>query len=139
MNESETRADYVDPALRAAGWGVVDGSVVRREFVITPGRIEGQGRRAKGEIADYVLVYRRQKLAVVEAKAWDLPVTEGLGQAKRYAGKLAVRFAYSTNGQGIYEADVGTGGAMALTQPLPEYRERSRKCRAESRYGVRGR
>jgi type I restriction enzyme R subunit len=25
MNEAETRADYIDPALKAAGWGVVEG------------------------------------------------------------------------------------------------------------------
>ena len=26
MNEAETRAELIDPALKAAGWGVVDGS-----------------------------------------------------------------------------------------------------------------
>ena len=50
-------------------------------------------------IADYVLVYRNTKLAVIEAKAWDKPLTEGVGQAKNYAEKLAVRFTYATNGQ----------------------------------------
>jgi len=25
MNEAETRAELIDPALKAAGWGVVDG------------------------------------------------------------------------------------------------------------------
>lgn len=32
MNESETRAGHIDPALAAAGWGVVEGSRVRREY-----------------------------------------------------------------------------------------------------------
>src|SRR5882724_6518903 len=109
MNEAETRAEHIDPALAAAGWGVVDGSKISREFPITPGRIEGLGRRGKPVIADYVLVYRNHKVAIVEAKAWDKPVTEGLGQAKDYAGKLALRFAYSTNGQGIYGIDMDTG------------------------------
>ena len=45
MNEAETRAEHIDPALKAAGWGVVEGSRVRREFPITPGRIEGLGKR----------------------------------------------------------------------------------------------
>jgi hypothetical protein len=45
MNEAETRAEHIDPALAAAGWGVVDGSKISREFPITPGRIEGLGRR----------------------------------------------------------------------------------------------
>ncbi len=109
MNEAETRAEHVDPALKAAGWGVVEGSRVLREFPITLGRIEGLGRRAKPLIADYVLVYRNTKLAVIEAKAWDEALTEGVAQAKQYVGKLAVRFTYATNGQGLYGIDMETG------------------------------
>jgi type I restriction enzyme R subunit len=45
MNEAETRAEHIDPALKAAGWGFVEGSRIRREYAISPGRIEGQGRR----------------------------------------------------------------------------------------------
>ena len=108
MNEAETRAEYIDPALKAAGWGVVEGSRVRRE-VITLGRIQGGGKRGKQDIADYVLEYRNRKLAVVEAKKWDATHTEGLAQAKHYAQKLTTRFAYSTNGQKIYAVDMGTG------------------------------
>jgi len=69
MNEAETRAEYIDPALKAAGWGIVDGSRIRRE-VITPGRIMGAGKRGEPEVADYMLIYRNQKLAVVEARAF---------------------------------------------------------------------
>ena len=108
MNEAETRAEHIDPALKAAGWGVVEGSRVYREH-ITPGRLQGAGVRTKPEIADYVLFYRNRKLAVIEAKKWSLPYTEGVAQAKRYAHKLAVRFAYSTNGQAIYGMDMETG------------------------------
>lgn len=109
MNEAETRAEHIDPALKAAGWGVVEGSRVRREYSITPGRIEGHGRRGKPLIADYVLEYRNTKLAVIEAKAWDEPLTEGVAQAKNYAGKLQIRHTYSTNGQGVYAIDMATG------------------------------
>jgi type I restriction enzyme, R subunit len=109
MNEAETRAEHIDPALKAAGWGVVEGSRVRREYLIAPGRIEGHGKRGKPICADYVLEYRNTKLAVLEAKAWDEELTEGVAQAKNYAGKLAVRFTYSTNGQGIYGIDMQTG------------------------------
>jgi type I restriction enzyme R subunit len=109
MNEAETRAEHIDPALKAAGWGVVEGSRIRREYCIAPGRIEGHGRRGPALTADYVLEYRNTKLAVVEAKAWDQALTEGVAQAKNYAGKLAVRFTYSTNGQGIYGIDMETG------------------------------
>lgn len=44
MNEAETRAEHIDPALKAAGWGVVQGRRIRREYGITPGRIEEIGR-----------------------------------------------------------------------------------------------
>ena len=109
MNEAETRAELIDPALKAAGWGVVEGSRIRREYRITAGRIEGRGRRGKQDIADYVLEYRNTKLAVVEAKADIEELTEGVGQAKDYAGKLAIRFTYATNGKGIYGIDMETG------------------------------
>ena len=42
MNEAETRTDCILPALRAAGWGVVEGSRVREGCPITLGRLEGQ-------------------------------------------------------------------------------------------------
>jgi type I restriction enzyme R subunit len=124
MNEAETRAEHIDPALKTAGWGVIEGSRVLREHGITLGRLQGtggKGARAKAEIADYVLVYRNTKLAVIEAKAWDKPHTEGVGQAKSYAAKLAVRYTYATNGQAIYGIDMATGAEGDLTSyPSPE-------------------
>lgn len=121
MNEAETRAEYIDPALKAAGWGEVEGSRILREYHITQGRIQGLGHRAKPLIADYVLVYRNTKLAVIEAKARDQELTEGVAQAKNYADKMAVRFTYSTNGLGIYGIDMETGkeGEVAV-YPTPE-------------------
>ena len=121
MNEAETRAEKIDPALKAVGWGVVEGSRILREYHITQGRLEGQCRRAKAQIADYVLVYRNHKLAIVEAKAWDEPLTAGVAQAKTYAGKLTIRFTYSTNGQGIYGIDMEEGKEGELPQyPSPD-------------------
>jgi len=64
MNEAETRAKHIDPALKAAGWGVAEGSKILREYPITLGRIEGHGRRGKPLTADYVLVYRDRFAAV---------------------------------------------------------------------------
>jgi type I restriction enzyme R subunit len=120
MNEAETRAEHIDPALKAAGGGVVDGRVLR-EHCITLGRLQGGGKRAKGDVADYVLVYRNTKIGVIEAKAWDRYYTEGVGQAKSYAAKLAVRFTYSTNGQQIYGIDMATGTeGDALAFPTPD-------------------
>ena len=121
MNEAETRAEHIDPALKAAGWGVVEGSRIRREYPISPGRLEGFGRRGKALTADYVLEYRNTKLAVVEAKAWDVALTEGVAQAKNYATKLSVRHTYATNGQGIYAVDMTTGKEREVAVfPAPE-------------------
>ena len=109
MNEAETRAEHIDPALRAAGWGTVEGSRIMREYHITVGRLQGHGKRTRPDIADYVLVYRNHMLAVLEAKRWDSNYTQGLAQAKKYAQMLEARFAYSSNGQKIYCADITTG------------------------------
>ncbi len=109
MNEAETRAEHIDPKLKASGWGEVAESRVLREFRITDGRIGIGGRQAKPEIADYVLVYKNQKLAVIEAKPLGAGKTEGLAQAKDYAGRLQLVYAYSTNGSEIYEVNMRTG------------------------------
>jgi type I restriction enzyme R subunit len=111
MNEAETRAELIDPKLKAAGWGVVEGSRILRERLaqITDGRIQVGGGRAKPQIADYILVYKGIKLAVVEAKSDELPVGEGVAQAKEYAIKLNLETTYSTNGREIYSICLKTG------------------------------
>ena len=50
MNEAETRAEHIDPALKAAGWGVADGSRILREYSITPGSIEDAFQRGRKRI-----------------------------------------------------------------------------------------
>ena len=42
-----------------------------------------------------------------------------MAQAKNYAGKLAIRFTYATNGQGIYGIDMQDGDGRR-TAPLPD-------------------
>ena len=69
MNEAETRAERIDPALKASGWGVMQDTKVFREFHITHGKIQTGGTRSKPLIADYILSYKNVKLAVVEAKS----------------------------------------------------------------------
>ncbi|GJM32388.1 MAG: type I restriction endonuclease subunit R [Saprospiraceae bacterium] len=121
MNETQTRAEYIDPALKAAGWGVVEGSRIRREHQITKGRLLGQKRRSKPLFADYILIYNNRILAVIEAKGRDKYYTDGLGQAKDYAERLNVRFTYSTNGLRIYSVDMEAGQEGDVTQyPTPD-------------------
>ena len=119
--EADTRANRIDPVLRDAGWGVIDGAQVQREL-ICPGRILSGGQRGTALSADYVLSFRGRKLAVIEAKKAGLGHTTGVGQAKDYAGRLKARFAYATNGIGWYGIDMHTGaeGDIALPFPTPE-------------------
>jgi type I restriction enzyme R subunit len=107
-NEAETRADLIDPRLREWGWWSEGDVRVSREYQVAPGRIVGGGRPQQRMILDYLLLMKGRKLAVLEAKAEDKPLTEGLAQAKQYAEKLGVRFAYCTNGLGYYEVDMQT-------------------------------
>jgi type I restriction enzyme R subunit len=118
MNEAETRAELIDPKLKACGWGVVEGSKVLREYNITAGKIQTGGGRGKREIADYVLVYKGIKLAVVEAKSDELEVGEGVMQAKKYAEKLKLETTYSTNGKAIYQICMKLGKEDLVTNFL---------------------
>ncbi len=118
MNESETRAELIDPKLKACGWGVVEDSKVLREYSITAGKIQTGGGRGKREIADYVLVYKGIKLAVVEAKSDELEVGEGVMQAKKYAEKLGLETTYSSNGKAIYQICMKSGQEGVVTNFL---------------------
>jgi len=118
MNEAETRAELIDPKLKACGWGVAEGSKVLREYHITQGKIQTGGGRGKKEIADYILVYKGIKLAVIEAKSNELSVGEGVMQAKKYAQKLQLETTYSTNGKEIYQICMKTGEEGLVTDFL---------------------
>src|SRR5450759_6042302 len=102
MNEAETRAELIDPKLKEAGWGLIEGSKILREYIITIGKIQTCGVRAKPLIADYIVVYKGIKLAIIEAKSNDQEVGEGVAQAKLYAEKMQLETFYATNGRDIY-------------------------------------
>ncbi|MDP1760249.1 MAG: DEAD/DEAH box helicase family protein, partial [Candidatus Woesebacteria bacterium] len=121
MNESETRAEYIDPKLREAGWGEVEGSKILREFRITDGKIQTGGTRGKPEIIDYVLQYKNRKIGTVEAKSIDFSVTEGKEQAVSAAKKLQIDYAFSSNGKEIYQVEMKTGAEVAIEKfPTPD-------------------
>jgi type I restriction enzyme, R subunit len=121
MNEAETRAELIDPKLKEAGWGVIEGSKVLREHTITKGRLQTGRSRAKQLITDYILVHKGRKLAVIEAKAEYKPVGEGVAQAKDYAEKLYLQTTFSTNGKEIYQICMDTGKEKLINNfPTPE-------------------
>jgi type I restriction enzyme, R subunit len=107
-SEADTRARRIDPALRDVGWDTIAGSLISRED-IAKGRITTGGRRENPMSCDYVLTYKGQKLATVEAKRAGIGAAEGVAQAKEYAKRLKARFTYATNGLKWYEIDTKTG------------------------------
>ena len=128
MNEADTRANLIEPKLRAAGW---TGSQVTREFYYqrdteyAPGRIILLGNRtsrATPRQVDYLLRHTAGfPIAVVEAKSTEKPADTGLEQAKEYARDLGVSFAYATNGIKIIEYDFFTHSTRELDSfPGPE-------------------
>lgn len=120
MNETQTRLDKIDPALKAAGWKVVEDSHILVEYAITKGRVS-KSVAPKPLKADYVLTYKGAKLAVVEAKSDEKSASEGVAQAKQYADMLGIRYTYATNGDGIYEMDMQTGQEGEIGAfPTPE-------------------
>ena len=64
MNESETCDTYITPAVQDSGWNPSNRCIIRREFSITAGRIQGPGQRGNPLRADYVLIHRNKKLAI---------------------------------------------------------------------------
>ena len=109
MDETATRRTKIDPKLHEVGWEQVPDSVIlteQRAYQIAPGRVE-RIRNQNPKKADYVLEYRGQKLAVIEAKSDERHVSEGVEQAKRYAEMLNIRYTYATNGDEIWAIDMG--------------------------------
>ena len=120
MNEADTRAELIDPQLRAAGWITGGDVLVQREYNINAGEIKAGGIRAGQLKADYVLSYKNRKLAIVEAKSDELEVGEGVAQAKIYAQKLNLRFTYAANGNEIYQIDMEGSEGDVQSFPSPE-------------------
>ena len=110
-SEAQTRKELIEPALQASGWYEHPWQV-EWEYVITMDRIVFHGSQAErqknsGKTADYLLRYSKSKaIAVVEAKKEALSHMEGEKQAKDYARKLGLWFAYSTNGHQICKANL---------------------------------
>lgn len=119
MNEAQTRLNKIDPALKKAGWNVAEQSHIIVEYAITNGRVS-KSVAPKPLKADYILMYKGVKLAVVEAKSDEKDVSDGVAQAKQYAKMLNIRFTYSTNGDKIYAMDMETGDEQEVSAyPTP--------------------
>ncbi|MBI3324747.1 MAG: DEAD/DEAH box helicase family protein [Candidatus Omnitrophica bacterium] len=126
LNEADTRAKLIDPAIHQQGW--TEDLIRREETAGAIEIIEGRPRkRARGR-TDYVLRVRINRdtqpiaVGVLEAKPEDLPPTHGLEQAKIYAAckRLNVPFAFSSNGHLFVEFSRITG-KTSDPKPLTDF------------------
>jgi len=117
-SESDTRAKYIDPSLKASSWEEIN---IIREHYFTDWRKALWGKRWKRKFADYILTYKWVKIAIIEAKKQNLEPTEWLEQVKEYWKILNLRFVYSSNWEKIYEFDLATWkGDFIESYPTPE-------------------
>lgn len=117
-SEADTRANYIDPALKAANW---QPSQIIREHYFNDGRKMAGNVRGRRCYVDYLLHKDNRYLAIIEAKKESEHPTKGLQQAIGYANKLKVRFVYSSNGKQTYEFDLETGrGEFVEFYPDPQ-------------------
>lgn len=114
MDEATTRMKKIDPALREVGWDQVPESeiLVEQSAYFAPGKVSALPQNRHPKKADYILEYKKKKLAVIEAKSDEKAVVEGIPQAKLYAEMLRIRFAYATNGNEIWMIDMGKKDAQ---------------------------
>ena len=109
MDETATRRKKINPKLYEVGWEQVPESEILEEqrAYITPGQVSALPQNRHPKKADYILEYKKQKLAVIEAKSDEKDVSAGVEQAKLYAEMLKIRYTYATNGDEIWAIDMG--------------------------------
>jgi hypothetical protein len=119
LSEADTRAKLIDPALHTRGWHE---DLIRRERLVGP----AFGEPKKRGFCDYVLCFEPPAgksalaFAVLEAKSEDEQPALGLDQARDYAKRLQIKFAFATNGHLFTEHDFLTGLTTA-PRPLNEF------------------
>ena len=79
MDEATTRLKKIDPALRNVGWDEVPQSeiLVEQSAYIAPGMVSALAQNRHPKKADYILEYKKKKLAVIEAKSDEKSYAEG--------------------------------------------------------------
>ncbi|MBD2303504.1 EcoAI/FtnUII family type I restriction enzme subunit R [Nostoc sp. FACHB-190] len=139
-NEANTCRKYVEPKLRDAGWEQEPHDYTE-QYYFTDGKIRPKNKRqprGKRKFADYLLLYNGEfPLAVVEAKRKYETPDEGLEQAIAYAQILNVKFAYSTNGEGIVEYDFITGKQSDVMDSFPSPDELWQRLTGEGKEQIR--
>ncbi len=126
LNEADTRAKLIDPAIHKRGW--TEDLIRPEETAGTVEIVNGRARRRSRGKIDYVLRVKVNvdtqpvALALIEAKKESLPLGHGMDQAKGYAEckRLNVRFVFSSNGHQFVEFDAFSGLTSA-PRPMVEF------------------
>ncbi len=135
LNEADTRAKLIDPALHARGWS--EDWICREKTAGAFHIVGGGGQRGRRRI-DYVLNVmvkgRLIPVALIEAKPESESPDSGLEQAKDYGRRHGVPLVFSSNGHRFVEHDLSTGGTSAPQQMarFPDWESvRDRYCELE--------
>ncbi|MBW3595984.1 MAG: hypothetical protein KY475_01765 [Planctomycetes bacterium] len=73
--------------------------------------------------ADYVLIYRNTKLGVVESEGVGRGTDKASAKRRTTAAKLQIRFANSTNGQGVYAIDMQEGQPKEINHAFSDFQQ----------------
>lgn len=122
LSERDIITKFVLKAVRDAGW---NDEQIREEVAMTADRVSGRGRHGPHRVAntakraDIVLFHKPGiPIAVIEAKDNNHAVSAGMQQALRYADRLGLSLAYSTNGNAFIEND-RSGASKTIEREVP--------------------
>lgn len=123
LSERDICTKYITPALEKAGW---DKHIHYLEEVnITDGKILVKGSlttRAKNKRADYILYYKDNPVAVVEAKDNKHAIGAGMQQALEYARMLDIPCVFSSNGDAfLFHDKTATDENIEIEISLDEF------------------
>ena len=102
LTERDICTKFITPALKQAGWDI--DSQILEEVSFTDGKIFVRGKltaRGKRKRADYILYYKSNPVAIIEAKDNNHSINAGIQQALDYAKILDIPCVFSSNGDGF--------------------------------------
>jgi len=102
LSEQDICTKFITPSLIQAGWDIQ--LQILQEVSFTDGKILVKGKlTARGERkrADYILYYKANPIAIIEAKDNNHTLGAGMQQALNYARTLDIPCVFSSNGDGF--------------------------------------
>ena len=123
LTERDICTKFITPALVKSG--LDPATQFLEELPLTKGRVVVRGQlhtRAKNKRADYVLFYKPNPIAIIEAKDNNHSVGAGMQQALEYSELLHVPFVFSSNGDGfLFHNKIETAGQVEREIGIDEF------------------